>query len=245
MKSSFSPSPRGKGRGSGPASDAALEALGRYAVRYVKPGQTIGLGTGKAASAFIRALGDSGIKVRGVPTSESSAQLARECGIELATLANVSRLDADFDGADEVDAHLNLLKGFGGALVREKIVAAASKKFIVLVGPEKLFPRLGARQRLPVEVVPFGCEFVTRRVAKLGMKAAPRRNGDGSEFLSDNGNPILDCIVEDIRNPAHFERDLLSIPGVVGTGLFVGMASMVLVASEDGGKLRILKPKIR
>jgi ribose 5-phosphate isomerase A len=226
-----------------PATEAALEALGRYAVRYVKDGQTIGLGTGHAATAFIRALGDSGVKVRGVPTSETSARLARECGIPLVTLANVSQLDADFDGADEVDAHLNLLKGFGGALVREKIVAAASKRFIVLVGPEKLFPRLGARQRLPVEVVPFGAEFVTRQVAKLGMKASPRRNGDGSEFLSDNGNPILDCVVRDISNPARLDHEILSIPGVVGTGLFVRSASMVLVASEDGGKMRILKPK--
>src|ERR1019366_4867546 len=142
-------------------SEDALEALGRFAVRYVKPGQTIGLGTGKAASAFIRALGESGIKVRAVPTSNASAQLGRECGIEIVTLADVARLDADFDGADEVDPRINLLKGFGGALVREKIVAAASKKFIVLVGPEKLYPRLGARKRLPVEVVPFGRAFVT------------------------------------------------------------------------------------
>ncbi len=224
-------------------SDAALEALGRFAVRYVKPGQTIGLGTGHAASAFIRALGESRVNVRGVPTSNASAELGRECGIEIVTLADVKQLDADFDGADEVDPRLNLLKGFGGALVREKIVAAASKKFIVLVGPEKLYPRLGARKRLPVEVVPFGCAFVTRAVARLGMKASPRRNGDGSEFITDNGNPILDCAVRDIRNPARLERDLLAIPGVVGTGLFVGMASMVLVASESGKPPRILKPK--
>jgi len=224
-------------------SDAALEALGRFAVRYVKPGQTIGLGTGHAASAFIRALGESRVKVRGVPTSNASAELGRECGIEIVTLADVEQLDADFDGADEVDPRLNLVKGFGGALVREKIVAAASKKFIVLVGPEKLYPRLGARKRLPVEVVPFGCAFVTRAVARLGMKASPRRNGDGSEFITDNGNPILDCAVRDIRNPARLERDLLAIPGVVGTGLFVGMASMVLVASESGKPPRILKPK--
>ncbi len=226
-----------------PASDAALEALGRFAVRYVKPGQTIGLGTGKAASAFIRALGESRLKVRGVPTSNASAELARECGIEIVTLAEVTRLDADFDGADEVDPRINLLKGFGGALVREKIVAAASKKFIVLVGPEKLYPRLGAGKRLPLEVVPFGRAFVTRAVARMGMKAAPRRNGDGSDFITDNGNPLLDCVVRDLRHPARLERELLAIPGVVGTGLFVGMASMVLVASEDGRKPRILRPK--
>jgi ribose 5-phosphate isomerase A len=224
-------------------SDAALEALGRYAVRYVKPGQTIGLGTGHAAAAFIRALGESGIKVRGVPTSSGSAELGRQCGIEIVTLADVKRLDADFDGADEVDPRLHLLKGFGGALVREKIVAASSKKFIVLVGQSKLYPHLGARKRLPVEVVPFGCEFVTRAVAKLGLKGSPRKNEDGSVFITDNGNPILDCAVREIRNPAHLDRELLAIPGVVGTGLFVGMASLVLVASEDGKPPRILKPK--
>jgi ribose 5-phosphate isomerase A len=224
-------------------SDAALEALGRYAVRYVKPGNTIGLGTGHAASAFIRALGESHIEVRGVPTSNASAELGRACGIEIVTLADVKQLDADFDGADEVDPRLHLLKGFGGALVREKIVAASSKKFIVLVGASKLYPRLGARKRLPVEVVPFGCAYVTRAVAKLGLKASPRKNDDGSDFITDNGNPILDCRVREIRNPARLERDLLAVPGVVGTGLFIGMASMVLVASEDGKPPRILKPK--
>jgi ribose 5-phosphate isomerase A len=224
------------------ASSAALEALGRFAVRYVKPGQTLGLGTGKAAEAFIRALGESGLKVRGVPTSNGSAELARQYGIETVTLGDVKQLDADFDGADEVDSRRNLLKGFGGALVREKIVAASSKKFFVLVGPEKLFLHLGARKRLPVEVVPFGVAFVTRVLAQLGMKAAPRKNSDGSEFISDNGNPILDCVVRDILNPARLDRELLAIPGVLGTGIFVGMASTVLVASEAGPP-RILKAK--
>jgi ribose 5-phosphate isomerase A len=228
--------------GATPASEAALEALGRYAVRYVKPGQTIGLGTGHAARAFIRAIGESGVKLRGVPTSNGSAELARQCGIEIVSLAEVKALDADFDGADEVDARFNLLKGFGGALVREKIVAASSKKFIVLVGPEKLYPHLGARKRVPVEVVPFGVAFVTRVLAKLGMKAAPRKNADGSEFISDNGNPILDCVVRDLRNPARLDRELLAIPGVLGTGIFIGMASLVLVASEDG-KPRIIRAK--
>jgi ribose 5-phosphate isomerase A len=224
-------------------SDAALEALGRYAVRYVKPGQTIGLGTGHAAAAFIRALGEAKIKVRGVPTSNASAELGRECGIEIVSLADVKQLDADFDGADEVDSKLQLLKGFGGALVREKIVVASAKKFIVLVGASKLFPHLGARKRLPVEVVPFGTAYVTRAVAKLGLKGATRKNEDGSDYITDNGNPILDCAVKDILNPAKLERELLAIPGVVGTGLFINMATLVLVASEDGKPPRVLKPK--
>jgi ribose 5-phosphate isomerase A len=225
--------------------EKALEELGRYAVRFIKPGQAIGLGTGKAATAFIRAIGESGIKVRGVPTSNASEQLGREMGIEIVTLADVKKLDADFDGADEVDRRLNLLKGFGGALVREKIVAAASKRFIVLVGPEKLYPYLGARRRVPVEVINFGRELVTREVAKLGLKASARKNEDGSEFVSDNGNPILDCAVREIRNPARLERELLTIPGVVGTGLFIAMADLVVVASENGKAPRILKPKKR
>jgi ribose 5-phosphate isomerase A len=225
-----------------PADDASLNALGEYALRFVKPGQTIGLGTGRAASAFIRALGASGIEVRGVPTSTPAAELARSVGIPIVTLAEAGKIDTDFDGADEVDPRLNLIKGYGGALVREKIVAASSKKFIVLVGPEKLYPHLGARKRVPVEVVPFGVAFVTRVLAKLGMKAAPRKNADGSEFISDNGNPILDCVVRDLRNPARLDRELLAIPGVLGTGIFIGMASLVLVASEDG-KPRIIRAK--
>src|SRR5260370_19535976 len=142
--------------------EKALEELGRYAIRFIKPGQAIGLGTGKAATAFIRAIGASGIKVRGGPTSNASEQLGPVMGIEMVTLADVKKLDADFDAADEVDPRLNLLKGFGGALVREKIVAAASKRFIVLVGPEKLYRHLGARKRIPVEVINFGRELVTR-----------------------------------------------------------------------------------
>ena len=178
-----------------------------------------------------------------MPTSDASAQLGRESGIEIVTLAEVKKLDADFDGADEVDPRLNLIKGFGGAMVREKIVARASKRFIVLVGEEKLYPRLGARKRLPIEVVSFGRAVVTREVAKLGLKATPRLNEDGSEFVTDNGNPILDCAVREIRNPARLERELLAIPGIIGTGLFIGMASLVLVASVDGQSPRILKPK--
>lgn len=220
-----------------------LEKLGEFALRFVRPGYTIGLGTGRAATAFIRALGKSGIKVRGVPTSLASEELARQYHIELTTLGEAKKLDVDLDGADEVDPRLNLIKGYGGALVREKIVAAASKRFIVLVGPEKLVPRLGAHKRLPVEVVPFARDYVAHRVKTLGLKARDRLNGDGSEFLSDNGNPILDLAVGEIRNPERLERDLLAIPGVVGTGLFVKMASMVLVAGEDGKPPRTIKPK--
>ncbi len=225
-----------------PGETGDLDALARHALRYVKDGQTLGLGTGRAASAFIRALGASGMKVRGVPTSRASADLARSLGIDLVELRDAPRLAADFDGADEVDARLEMIKGLGGALVREKVVAAASRKRIFLVGEEKLVKRLGARGNLPVEVVPFAAVFATREIAALGLKPKLRTGTDGADFVSDNGNLILDCAVREIRHPARLERDLLMIPGVVGTGLFVGLADLVLVAMRDG-KIKTLRRK--
>jgi ribose 5-phosphate isomerase A len=217
-----------------------LAALGHYALRFAKPGDVIGLGTGRAATAFINALGASLIQVRGIPTSRASEELGRSLGIEIASLADVPKIDTDFDGADEVDLRLNLIKGYGGALVREKIVAASSRRFIVLVGEEKLVKRLGTRGSLPVEVVPFALPLAMRRVAALGLKPKVRQK-EGADFVSDNGNLILDCGVKEIRNPARFDRELREIPGVVGTGLFVGMASLVLVA-RNNGKIDVLRP---
>jgi ribose 5-phosphate isomerase A len=211
----------------------SLERLGQYALRYVKPGQTIGLGTGRAASAFVRALGASGIKVRGVPTSKAAEDLGRSVNIPIVTLAEAEKIDIDFDGADEVDSRLNLIKGYGGALVREKIVAASSRRFVVLVGAEKTVPKLGARGSLPVEVVPFGLALVTKKIKALGLK--PRlREKDGNEFVTDNGNLILDCGLKAITSPARLDRELLAIPGVVGTGLFIAMADIVLIAEKSG-----------
>ena len=220
-----------------------MEALSKYALRHLRPHQVIGLGTGRAASAFINALGRSLIAVRGVPTSRASEELARSLGIEIVALGDVPKIDLDFDGADEVDPHLNVIKGYGGALVREKVVAAASRRVVILVGPEKLVPRLGARGRLPIEVVRFARDFVVNQVARLGLKATDRRSEDGREYLSDNGNSILDCAVRGIRSPARLERELLSIPGVVGTGLFVAMVDRVLIAPVGGKPVGVLKRK--
>jgi ribose 5-phosphate isomerase A len=222
-----------------PADDASLEALGKYALRFVKPGHTIGLGTGRAASAFIRALGASGISVRGVPTSKGAEDLARAEGIPIVTLAEAGKIDTDIDGSDEVDPRLNLIKGLGGALVREKIVAASSRRFVVLVGYEKMVKRLGDHGIIPVEVVPFGLPLVTARIKSLGLTPQIRQK-DGQQFISDNGNLILDCGVKKIANPARLDRDLLAIPGVVGTGLFIAMSDLVLVA-EESGKIRTLR----
>jgi ribose 5-phosphate isomerase A len=223
------------------ATEKELDALGAHALKRVKVGQVIGLGTGRAASAFIRALGASGIKVRGVPTSNASAMLGSEVGIEVDTLGDVTKIDTDFDGADEVDSRLNLIKGYAGALVREKIVAASSRRFVVLVGEEKLVPRLGTRGSLPVEIVPFALPLVTRKVTTLGLKPKLREI-DGKTFQTDNGNFILDCKLKPIASPAKLDRELLAIPGVVGTGLFIGMADAVLVAYADG-TIRTLRRK--
>ncbi len=223
-----------------PTSPEDLQALGVYALRYVKPGQTIGLGTGHAAMAFIRALGARAIQVRGVPTSTVSENLASEVGIEVITLADCGRVDTTFDGADEVDSRLNLIKGWGGALVREKVVAAASRRRIILVGAEKIVSKLGARGKLPVEVLPFAAPFSLRRIAALGLKPEIRVDDTGREFFTDNGNLIADCAVKAIANPGRLDRELREIPGVVGTGLFVQMVDLVLVA-QAGGKIKTLR----
>jgi ribose 5-phosphate isomerase A len=218
--------------------DQEAAALGAAALAHVKPDTVIGLGTGQAATAFIHALGKAvkdGLRITGVPTSEASAGLARKLGIPL--IEEPVSLEVAVDGADEVDPQLHLVKGFGGALVRAKIVAAAARRFIVLVGEEKLVKVLGARQRLPVEVVPFAVPFVTRRLTELGFPPVVRQH-DGKPFVTDNGNRILDAAVRSITDPGGLDRTLLAIPGVVGTGLFVGMAHLVMVWQD--GRARTL-----
>jgi ribose 5-phosphate isomerase A len=199
----------------------------------------LGLGTGRAASAFIERLGlrvKAGLRVRGVPTSERTAQLARKLGIPLVSLAEAGILDVCLDGADEVDPRLDLIKGYGGALVREKIVAASARKLVILVGPEKLVPKLGARGTLPVEVVPFGLTLATRRLRALGCEPRLRMEGE-KPYLTDNSNHILDCGIHPLDDPARFEGELRGVPGVVGSGLFLGMADVVIV--EDGEKVEV------
>jgi ribose 5-phosphate isomerase A len=215
-------------------SEDSLGELARAALRYVKSGQTIGLGSGRAAHAFINAVAESGFDIRGVPTSSATAELARSLGIPLVNLEEAGRLDADFDGADEVDPRLDMLKGRGGAMVREKVVAVASRRRIFLVWQEKIVKRLGEHGILPIEVVAFAVPLALREIAKLGLKPKVRFDDHGRQFVSDNGNPVLDCSVSPIRNPARLERDLLAVPGVVGTGIFLGIADIVLVISRDG-----------
>lgn len=207
------------------------------ALDYVCDGDVLGLGTGRAASAFIEALGrrvGQGLRVRGVPTSRASADLAARLGIPLIAIDEGMPLAVTFDGADEVDPALNLIKGYGRAMVREKVVAAASNRLVILVGREKLVPALGSRGKLPMEVVPFAVAFVRRRLAELGLDTVIHEI-DGQPAYSENANLIVDCQTPVLADPVELERQVRGIPGVVGTGLFLGMAHTVLVGDEQRG----------
>jgi ribose 5-phosphate isomerase A len=210
------------------------------ALDLVKNGTRIGLGSGRAAQAFVKALGErvraGQLQVQGVPTSEETARLARHEGVPLLTLAEAGILDLTVDGADEVDGNFDLIKGYGRALVREKIVAASSSRLVILVGDEKLVPQLGTRGKLPVEVTPFALPLCERRLHLLGCRPVPFLQ-EGRLFLTDNGNHILDCGIDPIPDAARLEMDIRAIPGVVGTGLFLGMADTVLVGDRNNFQL--------
>lgn len=229
----------------GPPIDAGISEFARgvveRALELVPDGALVGLGSGRAAHAFVAGLGErvrKGFRVRGVPTSRETAELAGRFGIPLAGPEEFDSIDVAFDGADEVDPALNLIKGYGGALTREKIVASASRRFVVLVGREKQVDVLGRRGRLPLEVIPFGLGFARHRLLGMGFPAELRR-GPAGPFLTDNGNYILDCAVGPLPDSRTVEKELAAIPGVVTSGLFLGMANMVLV--QDGEVVNILK----
>jgi ribose 5-phosphate isomerase A len=205
------------------------------AVAFIADGDTVGLGSGRASLAFIRVLGErvkAGLRVRGVPTSRQSEELARSVGIPLVSLGEGMPLAVTVDGADEVTDNLNMIKGYGRALVREKVVAAASRRLVILVGRDKLIGTvLGSRGKLPVEVVPFALPLCQARLDAMGLRPIVWQDA-GAPLATDNGNNILDCQVDPIGDPARLESDLRRVPGVVGTGLFLGMADVVLVGDE-------------
>jgi ribose 5-phosphate isomerase A len=209
-----------------------IERVARKALEFVPAGGVVGLGTGKAATAFIHALAQANLNVRGVPTSQASETLAAQLGIPLTSLDDVSHIDVDFDGADEVDPAGNLIKGYGGALLREKIVASSSKSFVVLVGAEKLVDKLGQRGKLPVEIIPFALGPCRRILPTHGCDPVLRMAGD-RPFITDNGNYILDCRVAPLDRPRDLEMALRRIAGVVDTGLFLNMASAIIVGHAD------------
>ena len=206
-----------------------------HAADMVEPDMVVGLGTGRAASRFVRALArrvHDGLAIRGIPTSLKTAELAKELSVPLTTLAEVESIDIDVDGADEVDPTLNLIKGHGGALLRERVVASVSKRFVVLIGTEKLVTHLGAKMAVPVEVVPFAVPVARGELRGLGADVVLRTTSDGP-FESDNGNQILDARFDTIADARGLERRIDELPGVVDSGLFIGMADLVLVHDGD------------
>jgi len=214
---------------------SSMDGIAERALAWVRDGDVIGLGSGRAACAFVEKLGErvrAGLRVRGVPTSEGTARLAREVGVPLTTLEEHDDLAVAVDGADEFDAARNLIKGWGAALVREKIVAACARRFVILVGPEKRVDKLGARGKLPVEVVPFGVALAAKRLRALGLVPGLRSEGGGAPLVTDNGNWILDCGLQPVDDPRLLERAIREIPGVLDSGLFLGMAHTVLVQHE-------------
>ncbi len=218
-------------------SDERLLQLGRRAATEIPDGALVGLGSGSTAEAMVRALGKrvaSGLQVTGVATSSRTAAMADELGIPLRQLSEIDMLDLCIDGADEIDPALNLVKGRGGALLYEKLVAVRARRYVVIASSEKLVDRLGSRVPIPVEVVPFGWQHTAARVRALGIEPTLRMETDDTPFVTDGGHHILDCTAEPIDGPLALARALKGITGVVEHGLFVGMAELALTIDEHG-----------
>ncbi len=208
---------------------------------YVKDGMTVGLGTGSTADHAVRRVAElmkGGLKIKCVATSQRTADLAQSLGIKIYDIDEVERIDVTIDGADEVDPKKQLIKGLGGALLREKIVAAATLTEVIVVDSSKLVEKLGVRTPLPVEVIPYGHKKTAYALERQGCKAALRMSGD-SPFRTDAGNYIYDCKFESIENPFFLESRIDVIPGVVENGLFLNTANVILVSHPDGTVTKI------
>ena len=219
-----------------PEQDQLKSKAAEAAVAQVKDGMIVGLGTGSTASFAVEAIGRrvaEGLRITAIPTSEQTGEHAHRLGVPLSSLAEHHQIDLTIDGADEVErGDLNLIKGGGGALLREKIVASASARLVIIVDETKLVNRLG-HFPVPVEVVPFGWQATARRVANLGGNPSLRVGADGKAFVTDGGHYVIDCAFGPIRAPAQLENDLNSIVGIVENGLFIGLASQVIVAGTE------------
>jgi ribose 5-phosphate isomerase A len=214
------------------ANDLEKEAAARASLRFIRDGQVVGLGTGSTAACFIQLLGEqvkNVLRIRGIPTSARSREQAMSLGIPLITLDECQEIDVTVDGADEVDPALRLIKGGGGALLREKIVASATRQLVIVADATKRVAMLG-RFPLPVEVIPFAQALVSKRIAAFGAKVTVRLEPGGKPFVTDENNHILDCHFGQIPDADGLARQLSDMPGVVEHGLFIGMASTVLVA---------------
>ena len=220
------------------AADEALEML--------TSGMVVGLGTGSTAECFIRALGEAirtgRLKdIRGVPTSTRSEQLARELSLSLVSLAQVDQIDVDVDGADEIDPKLDLIKGLGGALLREKIIAQNSRRMVVIADASKRVDVLGSRAPLPVEVVQFEHDAQARFLRTLGCTPTLRTGADGKPFVTDNGNALYDCRFARIQDAERLQAALKQRAGIVESGLFLDIADTAIIADADG--VKVLKRK--
>jgi ribose 5-phosphate isomerase A len=224
----------------GPSQDDLKRMAAEAAVAEVEDGMVLGLGTGSTAAFAVEALAARmrrGLRIVGIPTSEGTAEQARRLGVPLATFAEHRRIDLTIDGADEVEqGTLNLVKGLGGALLREKIVAAASRHMTVIVDETKLVDRLGSKAPVPVEIVPFGWESIVERLAGIGGAPTLRlaKDGGGVPFRTDGGNYIADCAFGPIADSAALEHRLAAMVGVIESGLFIGMATRVIVGGAAG-----------
>jgi len=223
------------------ANSQEKEAAARASLRFIRDGQVVGLGTGSTAAYAVRFIGErvrDGLKIRGIPTSVHTQELATSLGIPLTTLEEFEQIDVTIDGADEVDAQLNLIKGGGGALLREKIIASVSRQLVIIGDSSKRVSVLG-RFPLPVEIIPFARPLIAKRISALGGTPKLRQDARGSPFITDEGHHILDCEFGSIPDPPALARQLEAMPGVVEHGLFIGMASVVLIAK--GGDVEELK----
>lgn len=210
-----------------------------YAAGLVEDGMIVGLGTGSTAALMVEALGrrcqEEGLKIAGIPTSVATERQARSLGIPLTSFSEHDCVDLTIDGADEIArGSLNLIKGLGGALLREKIVAVASRDLVIIADQSKMVDHLGEHTLLPVEVTPFGWESTARQLGEIGARVTPRRNSAGEFFVTDGGNLILDSNFGVISDPAATERAVRSITGVVDCGLFTGLARRAVISGPDG-----------
>jgi ribose 5-phosphate isomerase A len=221
--------------------DELKMAAATSAVGLVRDGMIVGLGTGSTAAFAVSQLGErvkQGLRIVGVPTSERTAAQAQALGIPLSSLAEEQHVDITIDGADEVEGgNLNLIKGLGGALLREKIVASASKRLVIIIHGSKLVRRLGVHQPVPIEVVPFGWQVTARHLSDLGIKPTLRRSPDGQPFRSDGGNYIVDCAFESSMSAAALAQQLDHVVGVVEHGFFIGLTSEVHMAESTGVRI--------
>jgi len=220
--------------------DQFKQSAANAAAAELRTGTIVGLGSGTTAKLAVDAIGKrvkEGLRIVGVPTSERTAEQARRLGIELSTLGEYSQVDVTIDGADEVElGSLNLIKGGGGNHLREKIVAAASLRLIIAVDETKLVSHLGDRAKVPVEVAQFGWQATARSLAKLQGKPTLRLDANGTPFVTDGGNYILDCAFGRIESAGALAHELDGVVGVIEHGLFIGMASLVVIGSSEGVK---------